>query len=154
MPTKLDKDDEAILQAVKEKVAQAAKEIEDSWLQSAANTLIAISRIGNQYLNTKEPWNLMKTDKEKAATIFYVAAQVVKAVAVISEPFMPQTAQQLWQTLNLPERVGKSSWNYALKPIEAGHKIAKTTPLFHKIDADEEKLDEMLTEIRAKAPPK
>jgi methionyl-tRNA synthetase len=153
-PTKLDKDDEAVLQLVKKKVEQAAKEIEDSWLQSAANTLIAISRIGNQYLNTKEPWNLMKTDKEKAATIFYVAAQVVKAVAVISEPFMPQTAQQLWQTLNLPERVGKSSWNYALKPIEAGHKIAKTTPLFHKIDADEAKLDEQLATIRAKSEPK
>ncbi len=153
-PTKLDKDDEAILQIVKEKVEQAAKEIEDSWLQSAANTLIAISRIGNQYLNTKEPWNLMKTDKEKAGTIFYVATQVVKAIAVVSEPFMPQTAQQLWQTLNLPESVGKSSWSDAIKPIEAGHKIAKPTPLFHKIEADETKLDELLAQIRAEAPPK
>jgi len=153
-PVKLDKDDEAVLQAVNEKVAQAAKEIEDSWLQSAANTLIAISRIGNQYLNTKEPWNMMKTDKEKAGTIFYVAAQVVKAIAVVSEPFMPQTAQQLWQTLNLPETVDKSSWSDALKPIEAGHKINKSTPLFHKIDSDEAKLEEQLVQIRAKAPPK
>jgi methionyl-tRNA synthetase len=149
-PTKLDKDDEAILQAVKEKVEQAAKEIEDSWLQSATNTLIGISRIGNQYLNDKEPWNLMKTDKEKAGTIFYVATQVVKAVAVVSEPFMPQTAQQLWQTLNLPGSVQASSWSEALKPIEAGHKIAKPQPLFHKIDADETKLEEMLAQIRAK----
>jgi methionyl-tRNA synthetase len=153
-PTKLDKDDEAVLQLVKEKVNQAAKEIEDSWLQSAANTLIGISRIGNQYLNTKEPWNLMKTDKEKAGSIFYVAAQIVKSVAVVSEPFMPQTAQQLWQTLNLPESVDKSTWNDALKPIEAGHKIDKPTPLFHKIDADEVKLDEMLAQIRSKAPQK
>jgi methionyl-tRNA synthetase len=153
-PTKIDKDDEAVLQAIKAKAEQAAKEIEDSWLQSAANTLIAISRIGNQYLNTKEPWNLMKTDKEKAGTIFYVAAQVVKAIAVVSEPFMPQTSQQLWQTLNLPKTVGKSGWSDALKPIEAGHKIAKPTPLFHKIDADETKLDEMLAQIRAKATPK
>jgi methionyl-tRNA synthetase len=151
-PTKLDKDDEALLQVIKEKVVQAAKEIEDSWLQSAANTLIGISRIGNQYLNTKEPWNLMKTDKERAGTIFYVTAQVVKAIAVVSEPFMPQTAQQLWQSLNLPGTVQESNWNDALKPIEAGHKIAKSTPLFHKIDSDEAKLEEMLSQIRAKAP--
>jgi methionyl-tRNA synthetase len=150
-PIKLDKDDEVISQAVNEKVMQAAKEIEDGWLQSAANTLIGISRMGNQYLNTKEPWNLMKTDKEKAGTIFYVAAQVVKAVAVVSEPFMPQTAQQLWQTLNLPENVDKSNWGDALKPIESGHKIAKPTPLFHKIDAEETKLEEILAQIRAKA---
>jgi methionyl-tRNA synthetase len=153
-PTKLDKGDEAVLQVIKEKVAQAAKEIEDSWLQSAANTLIGISRIGNQYLNTKEPWNIMKTDKERAGTIFYVAAQVVKAIAVVSEPFMPQTAKQLWQTLNLSGTVKESNWNDALKPVEAGHQISKSTPLFHKIDSDEAKLEESLTQLREKTTPK
>jgi methionyl-tRNA synthetase len=149
-PTKLDSSDEALLKAIKDKVQVAAQEIESSWLQSAANTLIAISRIGNQYLNEKEPWNLMKTDKEKAGTIFYVATQVVKAVAVVSSPFIPETADQLWQTLNLPETAEESSWSEALKPLEAGHKIAKPKPLFHKIEADEAKLDEQLAQIRAK----
>jgi methionyl-tRNA synthetase len=153
-PTKLDADDQAVLDCIKDKVAQAAKEIEDGWLQSAANTLIAISRAGNQYLNTKEPWNLMKTDKEKAGTIFYVTAQVVKAISIVSEPFMPQTAQQLWETLQLQGMASKSNWADALVPLEAGHKIAKTKPLFHKIDADDAKLDEMLSQIRAKASPK
>jgi methionyl-tRNA synthetase len=149
-PTKLGGDDQAVLDCVKEKTAQMAKEIEDGWLQSAANTFIAVSRIGNQYLNTKEPWNLMKTDKEKAGTIFYVAAQAVKAIAVVSEPFMPQTAQQLWQMLNLQGTVGQSRWADALVPLEAGHKINKPQPLFHKIETDEDKLDEQLAQIRAK----
>lgn len=147
-PTKLEADDQAILCTVKEKVEQVAREIEAGLLQSAIATLISISRIGNQYLNTKEPWNLMKTDKEKAATIFYVAAQVVKAVTVVSAVFMPQTAQQLWQTLQLPGTARK--WNDATTPIEAGHKITKPNPLFHKIETDETKLDEQLAEIRLK----
>ncbi|MGA2680838.1 MAG: methionine--tRNA ligase [Candidatus Bathyarchaeia archaeon] len=147
-PTKLDRDDQAILQVIKEKVITAAQEFEASKLQSAANTLISISRIGNQYLNDKEPWNLMKTDKEKAGTIFYVAAQVVKAATVVSSPFIPATAEQLWQTLNLPENINKSSWSEALNPIDAGHKIAKPKPLFHKIEADESKLEEQLSEVR------
>jgi len=149
-PTKLDKDDEAVLQAIKEKVEIAAKEIESSWLQSAATTLISLSRVGNQYLNTKEPWNLMKTDKEKAGTIFYVTTQVVKALAIVSSPFMPGTAEQLWQTLNLPGKASESRWSEALIPLEAGHKITKPTPLFHKIEADEAKLDEQLACTRAK----
>ena len=147
-PTKLETDDQAILDTVKEKVEQIAREIETGLLQSAVATLISISRIGNQYLNTKEPWNLMKTDKEKAATIFYVAAQVVKAVTVVSAVFMPQTAQQLWQTLQLPGTVCK--WNDATTPIETGHKITKPNPLFHKIETDEIKIDEQLAEIRSK----
>ena len=149
-PTKLEKEDEAVLKAVKEKVEQVAHEIESSWLQSAANTLIGISRIGNQYLNDKEPWNLMKTDKEKAGAIFYVAAQVVKAIAVISEPFIPETAEQLWQMLNLPSSIKDSNWSEALKQLEAAHKIPKPKPLFHKIEADETKLDEQLAQIRTK----
>jgi methionyl-tRNA synthetase len=92
----------------------------------------------------------MKTDKEKAATIFYVAAQAVKAITVVSAPFIPETAEQLWQTLNLPGHVDKSNWNEALKPLEPGHKIAKPKPLFHKIEVDEAKLDEQLAQIRAK----
>ncbi|WP_343380171.1 methionine--tRNA ligase [Candidatus Bathycorpusculum sp.] len=147
-PTKLETDDQTVLDTVKEKVEQAAKEIEAGWLQSATNTLISISRIGNQYLNTKEPWNLMKTDREKAGTIFYVVAQVVKAATVVSSPFMPQTAEQIWQTLQLPGNVCK--WNEATIPIEAGHKIAKPNPLFHKVETDEAKLDEQLAEIRTK----
>jgi methionyl-tRNA synthetase len=153
-PTQLDADDQAVLDTVKAKASQAAKEIEDGWLQSAANTLITISRMGNQYLNTKEPWNLMKTDKEKAGTIFYVAAQVVKAIAVVSEPFMPQTAEQLWQTLNLQGSVEQCKWADATVPVEGGHKINKPTPLFHKVETDEAKLDEQLAQIRAKMAPK
>jgi len=149
-PKKLTAEDEMILQTIREKVEAAAQEFEDAKLQSAANTLISISRVGNQYLNEKEPWNLIKTDREKAATILYVAAQIVKAVAVVSEPFIPATAEQLWQTLNLTGNVHQSRWEEALKPLKAGHKIAKAKPLFRKIDADEKKLDEMLAQVREK----
>jgi methionyl-tRNA synthetase len=149
-PTKIDEADQAVLDCVKVRVEEMAKQIEDGWLQSAANTLVAISRTGNQYLNTKEPWNLMKTDKEKAGTIFYVSAQVVKAIAVVSEPFMPQTSQQLWQTLNLPGTVEQCKWADALVPVEAGHKINKPTPLFHKVEANEDVFDEQLAQVRAK----
>jgi len=149
-PQKLTAEDEAVLHAIREKVGTIAQEFEEAKLQSAANTLISIGRVGNQYLNEKEPWKLVKTDKEKAAAILYVAAQIVKAIAVVSVPFIPTTAEQLWQALNLNGSVHKSRWEEALKPLEAGHKIAKVKPLFQKIDADEKKLDEMLAKVREK----
>jgi methionyl-tRNA synthetase len=149
-PAQLTTEDEAVLQAVREKVEEAAGEFEEAKLQSAANTLISITRVGNQYLNEKEPWNLMKTDKAKAATILYVSAQIVKAACVVSAPFMPATAEQLWQALNLGGTVHTSRWEDALKPLGAGHKLAKAKPLFRKIDADEAKLDEMLAAVRQK----
>ncbi|HEX9261395.1 MAG TPA: methionine--tRNA ligase, partial [Candidatus Bathyarchaeia archaeon] len=149
-PQKLDAEDQMILQTVKEKIEAMVEELETAKLQSAVNTLISLSRLGNQYLNDKEPWNLLKTGKAKAASIFYVAVQIVKAIAVSSSPFIPSTSEQLWQTLNLPGRVAEASWQEALTPLRAGHKIDKPVPLFKKIDADEKKLDEMLAQVRQK----
>jgi methionyl-tRNA synthetase len=74
----------------------------------------------------------------------------VKALAVISVPFIPGTAQRLWQTLNLPGSVQESRWEEAFTPLIANHKIAKSMPLFRKIDADEKQLDEMLMKVREK----
>jgi methionyl-tRNA synthetase len=144
----LDEDGKQILETLKEKVETVAKEIEDCGLQSAANTMISISRMGNQYLNEKEPWNLIKKDREKAASIIYVAAQIVKALAIVSAPFIPFAAEELWKTLNLPGSVHEQKWDEALKPLPANHKIAKAKPLFQKIEANGQELDEMLEKVR------
>jgi methionyl-tRNA synthetase len=148
--TKSIEENEPIFQMVKEKIETIAQEIEESKLQSAANTLISLSRAGNQYLNEKEPWNVIKTNKDRAAGIFNVCMQIVKALAVASSPFIPSSADQLWQTLNLKGNASETKWQEALTPLEAGHRINKPTPLFKKIDADEKKLNEMLAQIRAR----
>ena len=149
-PHALNAEDEAVLRDIREKAEEAAQEFENAKLQSAANTLISISRVGNQYLNEKEPWNLIKTDREKAATILYVSAQIVKAAAVISSPFIPKSAEALWKELNLSGSVEACSWQDCLEPLAAGHQLAKAKPLFQKIIADEKDLNERLEKVRAK----
>lgn len=144
----LDDDAKRVLAVLKEKVEAVGKEIEDCKLQSALNTVIGISRVGNQYLNDKEPWNLIKKDKQEAANIVSVAAQLVKALAIISAPFIPSAAEELWKTLNLPGSVHEQRWSEALAPLPTKHKIAKVQPLFQKIEASEQKLDEQLEKVR------
>jgi methionyl-tRNA synthetase len=147
-PMALDEDAQKVLDSVKEKVEAIAKEIDECKLQAAANTLISISRVGNQYLNEKEPWNLIKKDKAKAAAIFYVAAQIVKTLAIVSAPFIPVAAKEIWKTLNLEGSVHEQKWTEILKPLPANHKIAKPKPLFQKIEANAKQLDDRLEEVR------
>ena len=149
-PEALDEDAERVLKELGKTVAAIAAEIENFWLQSAANTMISLGRLGNQYLNEKEPWNLLKKDRVKAANVLYVAAQFVKALAIVSAPFVPFTAEEIWKTLNLSGSVNKQKWSDASKPLPAKHKIAKTKPLFRKIDADEKALEELLGKAREK----
>jgi methionyl-tRNA synthetase len=150
-PSRLDQDDELALKTLEEKVKTIAKEIEACRLQSAANNTISTSRIGNQYLNEKEPWNVIKKDMGKAANTIYVAAQVVKALAIVSAPFIPFAAEELWRILNLPGSVHEQKWDEALNPLPASHKVGRAKPLFQKIEADSEKLAETLEKVRERS---
>jgi methionyl-tRNA synthetase len=147
-PSTLENEEEQVLKSLGERVDEVASDFEACRLQSAANGVMGVGRLGNQYLNEKEPWNLIKSDKAKAATTIYVAAQLVKALAIVSAPIIPFTAEELWKTLNLSGSVHQQRWEEALKPLPAGHKIGWAKPLFRKIEADEKKLDEMLEKVR------
>lgn len=147
-PTNLSKEDKLILDTIKEKVEKMSLDFENSKLQSTTNSLISLSRTGNQYLNENEPWNLIKTDKGKAGNIFYIAVQIVKAIAIVSMPFMPNISKQICQILNISNDKKSLHWDDALKPLSAGHQINKSEPLFKKIDSNEEELENKLMTIR------
>ena len=148
--TALDSDAAKILKTLEEKVNSIAEEFEDCRLQSAANTVVSISRIGNQYLNDKEPWNLIKVDRAKAASIFSVAAQLVKALAIVSAPLIPFAAEEMWKTLDLSGSVHEQKWDEAIKPLPPNHRIGKAKPLFRKIDDSPQELEEKLEKVRQK----
>jgi len=149
-PSCLSEDDERVLKTLEERVGTIGKEIEDCRLQSAANDVVGISRMGNQYLNEMEPWNVIKKDRDKAANTIYVAAQIVKTLALVSAPFIPFAAEELWRILNLPGSVHEQEWDEALKPLPASHVIGKAKPLFRKIEDTSEKLVEKLERVREK----
>jgi methionyl-tRNA synthetase len=149
-PEASDEDTQQIRGTVKEKVDTIAAEIEDCRLQSAVNDVIGISRAGNQYLNEKEPWNLIKKNRTQATGILCAASQAVKTLAVVSSPFIPHAAQEIWKYLNLPGNVDEQTWEEALKPLPANHRIAKAKPIFRKIDATEQELGESLAKAREK----
>jgi methionyl-tRNA synthetase len=149
-PGDFDSIDNQVLETLKQRVNEIAEHYEGCRLQSAANAVIGLSRLGNQYINEKEPWNLIKQDKVKAATTIYTAAHIVKALAVVSAPIMPFKAEELWKMLNLPGSIHSQRWDEALKPLPAGHRISKPKPLFKKIAASEKELEEMLAKVRSK----
>jgi methionyl-tRNA synthetase len=139
--------DKRVLKSVEKKVTKVAENLEDCKLQAALRKVIDISRIGNKYFNEKEPWNLLKTDRQKAANTLYVAVQIVKTLAITLAPFLPFIAEKISSLINLPDGVPSKRWNEATKLLPAGHKIGKSKPLFSKIEASEEELQDKLEKI-------
>jgi len=140
--------DEEALSALRRFFKEATEELEAFRLREALRAVVEVAREGNRYLNEREPWKAVKERPELARTTLYVCAQLVKALAILLAPFLPSSAQALWELLNLPGSVHEAGWDSALKPLEAGHAIKKPRPLFRKVPDDPEELREALRELR------
>ena len=98
-----------------------------------------ISTQGNQLLQFNEPWKSVKTDSEAAATTLNLGLQIVAALAVASQPFLPFTSARLTKMLNLKD-LANGDWATMMenlkqhKPLIAtGAQLNETEHLFTRI---------------------
>ena len=133
-PGKLTKEDTNILQIIQETKNEVGSLIESFDFHLALRKIIELAAVGNRYLNRKEPWKTRKTDPENAATTLYLADQIVKSSAILLAPFLPFSAEKIWNFLNLPNSVHTQKWKDVEKPIPSNHLIKNPTPIFKKID--------------------
>lgn len=124
-----------------------------------------IARLGNKYLADEEPWKLIKTDEERVKTIMYVALQIASALSIISEPFLPFTAEKLKNILDVEDSKSTSTistsgvllttseendWdllNNKTELLPPGHKIGEAELLFSKIE--DEQIQKQLDKLEA-----
>ena len=125
------------LEKAEETVNNVGKLIEAHEYHRALREILDLAALGNRFFNESEPWRTIKTDKSSSASTIYVADQVVKTLAVLMAPFLPSSAEKLWQTLNLEGSVHQQKWYDATRKLEPGHEIRKPSPLFKKLEATE-----------------
>jgi len=53
----------------------------------------------NQYVSDQAPWALVKTDRDRAGTVLYVALRAIDNLKTIFTPFLPHTSQQVHEML-------------------------------------------------------
>jgi methionyl-tRNA synthetase len=107
-------------------------------LKEALLTVVDLARSGNEYMSRMEPWHLIKSDKQAAANTINVCSQLVRNLAIVLYPFLPQTSQLIWKQLALEEDVSTQNWfNAGELQLPSGHKIGRPKPLFHKVDSVE-----------------
>lgn len=136
-PSEFSAVDEETLAAVKAYPDVIASSIERYRFREASQELINLARLGNKYLADEEPWKLVKTDEARTKTIMFVALQIASALATLSEPFLPFTANKLKTILNITSGDDENSWTDISSKnvlLPTGHKIGKAELLFSKIE--------------------
>lgn len=123
------------LKEINKTAKEIAAYLENYEFRNSLTALMNLSRFGNQFLQTEEPWKTIKDQPEKAAQSLFVGAQIAVALAQLCEPFMPFSSEKLLKMFN----VQKSDWSVVESNsvlIEAGHQINAASLLFSKIEDD------------------
>jgi methionyl-tRNA synthetase len=124
--------DEEVLIALKNLPKTIAESIETYRFREATVGLMDMARIGNKYLAETEPWKIYKADPARVETILHIALQIVASLAIVSESFLPFSAQKI----NTMLAVKKRSWNKAGSDdlLREGHALGTSQLLFEKIE--------------------
>jgi methionyl-tRNA synthetase len=109
----------------------------------------------------EEPWKVIKTDRERAATVLNVGLRLVDALKVIFTPFLPFTSQQVHEMLGhdgfiagplefreVTEEGGRkhrvltgdyASWvgSWAAPELPVGQKLREPKVIFRKLDLEQ-----------------
>lgn len=127
-PGTLGTEDKKVLVAVEKSYVKVGGEIERGRFKAALREVISLARLGNQYIDRKAPWKQVKENKDEVATTLWVCVQIIRALAVLTGPFLPRSASELLDTLQIEQ----PKWEHEL--LEPEQKFKEPKPLFTRID--------------------
>lgn len=79
------------------RIAMATQQIHQ-WLHA----VWAVVAEANRYFAGEAPWALAKTDPARQKTVLYVTAEVVRQIAILAQPAMPEASAKLLDSLGIP----------------------------------------------------
>ncbi|MEE1221394.1 MAG: methionine--tRNA ligase [Bacteroidales bacterium] len=120
------------IEQIKQYPEKIGRSIEQYRFREALNELMNLARLGNKYLTENEPWKTIKTDAERTATVLNISLQICANLALLSEPFLPFTAEKLRGMLNQDKVFWYQAGNSEL--LEEGKQINPAQLLFEQID--------------------
>ncbi len=133
--------DDSLIGEVSDRIAKVIELLERCREREALREVMNISRLGNQYFQENEPWNLVKPEaggdgRKRCATVMNVCCNLVRTLAVVIEPFLPFTSEEVFRQLDLEADVPRIGYKMHLD-LEPGHAIGELKVLFRKLEDDE-----------------
>ena len=121
---------------------QATSSLERHRYKEALRTIMSAAQLGNQMLQAATPWKFLKDlDAEGAKDSMAKLAfgwRLSRYLAIMTQPFLPFSAQRLWESLGESGDVALTPWDSATDwTVSYKWGEAEPTPLFQRLDLEE-----------------
>ena len=142
-PSELDED---LKSTALNTVSKVDKLMDTFRVSDALNEILNLARRSNKYIDETTPWVLAKSEENRSrlATVLYNLLESIRYIAILIQPFMPDTSKAILEQLNTNVTDYDSLENFG--GLQVGGSVNKSVTLFQRIDAEK-----MLSEIEEKA---
>jgi methionyl-tRNA synthetase len=168
-PGELTDDDRRVLDGVAAAFDEVGALIDQGRFRAAIAAIMRTSTLANTYVADQAPWSLVKTDRERAGTVLYVALRAVDSLKTLFAPFLPFSSQTVHELLGyegwlagplefrtiaeadgathevLTGDYGAWTGSWAPSDLQPGRPLQEPRPLFKKLPPEtvQEELDRL-----------
>ncbi len=111
-------------------IDQSMREYE---FKTAIDSMMALAAYGNNAIQAHAPWKLIKSDRAAAALAIKDCLVLVKALALLFEPVIPEKAQEIWEMLGNTDSLESHQISDALHDLSA-RPLPVPHPIFTKLE--------------------
>jgi methionyl-tRNA synthetase len=153
----LEEMDQDFLRNINALVNEAADNFTHFRMRRACQVVMELAQLGNVYFDTKTPWKDAKAAaagdeaaKLRMLTTISCCLECIKALALISFPIIPETADKVWKMLGNTGSIAEWDWEIVKNSsVKEGQKLEEPKILFQRIE--ESQIESEIAKLHAMA---
>jgi methionyl-tRNA synthetase len=139
-----DEKDKALIEQIKASKGTVENLLEEYKFREALFAVIDLARVGNKYMQEKEPWikakqvgedgKITEAAQAQIDNCLHVCLQLCANLAILINPFLPNTARKMLHLMKVVEKM--LDWENAgsVKLLSVGYSLRAPELLFRKIE--------------------
>ncbi len=128
-PGKYSENDKALLASADAMIGKAREAMATQQLNQVLTMVWLVVADANRYFVAEAPWELAKSNRTRFRTVLYVTAEVIRRIAILVWPFMPQSADKLLDLLAIP--ASEREFRFLVRRrIKKGSELPPPAPVF------------------------
>ena len=122
--------------------SEVTSSLERHRFKEALRSVMTAAQLGNQMLQSATPWKYLKDldgeGSEESLSKLAFGWRLSRYLAIMTQPFLPFSAQRLWDALGESGEVSQADWDSAIDwGVEYKWSDAEAIPLFQRLDLEE-----------------
>ena len=129
-------EDQRLLQNAKDLIAKLREHFDSQEFNLALEKIWTVIGAANKYIDTQAPWALKKSNPERMNTVLYNLIEVLRYLAITTQPIIPKSANIMLDQLTVPANERSFKYLTSTYKIKPGEKLEKPSPIFPRFVID------------------